>query len=51
MSIIYNMIEILKEKGLKQADLCSYLDINTSTFTTWKNYDRDPPAKYIMRIC
>ncbi len=51
MSIIYNIIEMLKEKGLKQADLCSYLEINTSTFATWKNRDTDPPAKYIMRIC
>ena len=51
MSIINRIIELLSEKGLKQIDLCSYLEINTSTFTTWKNRDTDPPAKYILRIC
>ena len=51
MSIINRIIELLNEKGLKQTDLCSYLEINTSTFTTWKNRDTDPPAKYILRIC
>lgn len=51
MSIINRIIELLNEKGLKQTDLCSYLEINTSTFTTWKNRNTDPPAKYILRIC
>ena len=51
MSVINRIIVLLNEKGLKQTDLCSFLEINTSTFTTWKNRDTDPPAKYILRIC
>lgn len=51
MCIIDNILSILKEKGLKQVDLCDYIDINTSTLTTWKNRKTDPPAKYIIRIC
>ncbi len=51
MSIINRIIELLNKKGLKQTDLCSFLEINTSTFTTWKNRDTDPPTKYILRIC
>ena len=51
MSIINRITELLNGKGLKQKDLCVFLEINTSTFTTWKNRDTDPPAKYILRIC
>ena len=51
LSIIDNILYLLDEKSLKQADLCSCLKINTSTFTTWKNRKTDPPAKYILLIC
>ena len=33
------------------ADLCRYLEINTSTMTNWKNRNTDPPVKYIVPIC
>ena len=51
LSIIDNILYLLDEIGLKQVDLCSCLNINTSTFTTWKNRGTDPPAKYILLIC
>ena len=51
LCIIDNIIVILKEKKLKQSDLCDYIGINTSTLTTWKSRKTDPPARYIIRIC
>lgn len=51
MYIIDNILYILKEKGLKQVDMCTYININTSTMTNWKNRKTDPPAKYIIPIC
>lgn len=49
--IIKRILSLLDEKSLKMADLCRYLDINTSTMTNWKNRGTDPPAKYIIPIC
>ncbi|MBQ5320295.1 MAG: helix-turn-helix domain-containing protein [Oscillospiraceae bacterium] len=51
MSLINNILDILKDKHKKQSELCTYLGINTSTMTNWKNRDTDPPAKYIIPIC
>lgn len=51
MSIIDNMMRLLEEKGLSQADLCKHLGINTSTMTNWKQRGTDPSAKYIIPIC
>lgn len=51
MYIIDDILNLLEKKGLKQADLCSYIHINTSTMTNWKNRKTDPPAKYIIPIC
>lgn len=51
MSLINNILDILKDKHQKQSELCTYLGINTSTMTNWKNRDTDPPAKYIIPIC
>lgn len=51
LSIIDNILSLLKQKGLKQADLCNFIGINTSTMTNWKNRKTDPPAKYIIPIC
>ncbi len=51
MSIIDNLLNILEEKGLSQADLCKHLGINTSTMTNWKQRGTDPSAKYIIPIC
>lgn len=49
--IIKRILELLESKNLKMADLCRYLDINTSTMTNWKNRNTDPPAKFIFPIC
>ena len=51
MSIIDNLLQLLDEKGLSQADLCKYLGTNTSTMTNWKQRGTDPAAKYIIPIC
>ena len=51
LSIIERLLIIIKEKGLKPADLCKAIDINTSTMTNWKQRNTDPPAKYIIPIC
>lgn len=49
--IIQRILTLLEEKSLKAADLCRYIDINTSTMTNWKNRNTDPPAKLIAPIC
>lgn len=51
LSIIMNILRILEKKGLTQTELCSAININTSTMTNWKNRNTDPPAKYIIPIC
>lgn len=51
MSLINDILDILGSKNKRQADLCSYLGINTSTMTNWKNRNTDPPSKYIIPIC
>ncbi len=49
--IINRILLLLEQKSLKMADLCRYLDINTSTMANWKTRETDPPVKYIPRIC
>ena len=51
LSIIDNLIKLLNEKNIPQNELCAHLDITTSTFSTWKKRNSDPPSKYIIRIC
>ncbi len=51
MFIINNLLSLLEEKGLKQADLCEAIGISSSTMTNWKNRGTDPPAKHIVSIC
>lgn len=51
MSIIDNLLNMLGDKHIKQADLCNALHISSSTITNWKNRNTDPPAKYIIPIC
>lgn len=51
LSIINNILSILEQKGINQAALCSHLKIGTSTMTTWKKRNTDPPSKYIVPIC
>lgn len=51
LSLINDILSILNTQNKKQSELCSYLNINTSTMTNWKNRNTDPPAKYIIPIC
>ncbi len=51
MSLINDILGMLSSQNKRQADLCAYLKINTSTMTNWKNRNTDPPAKYIIPIC
>ena len=51
MSIIDNLIKLLNEKNIPQNELYVHLGITTSTFSTWKKRNSDPPSKYIIRIC
>lgn len=51
MFVINNILSLLEEKGLKQADLCEAIRISSSTMTNWKNRGTDPPAKHIIPIC
>ena len=51
MTINEKMFELLKIKGIKAKDLCDFLNINTSTMTTWKSRGTNPPAEFIGPIC
>ena len=41
----------MKIKNKKQSALCAYLNLSSSTVTSWKLRNTDPPAKYIIPIC
>lgn len=41
---------LMKEKGLKDKDICEYAGINQSTFATWKQKNRDPKPEYLPDI-
>lgn len=51
MSIIERLLIILDKKNHKMSELCSFLNINTSTMANWKTRNTDPPAKYLIPIC
>lgn len=51
MSIIDRLLYALDTTGISQTDLCTYIDVGTSTISNWKNRKTDPPAKYIFPIC
>ena len=40
----------LKKNNKKQMDLCSYVGISNSTFSTWKKRGTSPAAEYIPNI-
>ena len=50
MEIIERIYQTLDEKGKLAVDLCKALDIRTSTMSTWKTRNGDPPAKYMKTI-
>lgn len=50
MEIIERIYKILKESDKKAYELCKKLDISTSTMSTWKSRNSDPPAKYMKTI-
>ena len=51
MDIMNRIIERLKEINRTQADICNYIGINYSVFTTWKKRGTEPPTKYLIKIC
>lgn len=50
MEIIERITQTLKEKNKLAIDLCHVLDIQTSTMSTWKTKNRNPPAEYMPTI-
>jgi len=50
MSIIERIYELLKEKHKMASDLCKVLGISTSTMSTWKTRNTDPPASSMKQI-
>jgi len=51
MDILNRMLEIMKEKNIKNADLAEFLGINRSVVSTWKSRSTNPPIEYTVRIC
>lgn len=51
MTICERMFTILEEKNLTAYGLCQAIGVGTSTTTTWKKRNTDPPAKHICDIC
>lgn len=51
MTICEKIFAIMDEKNKRAVDLCRILDVGTSTMTTWKKRNTDPPAKYLAQIC
>lgn len=51
MDIMDRIMERLKEINRTQADICNYIGINYSVFTTWKKRGTEPPTKYLVKIC
>lgn len=52
MTVCERMFSLLENTpGKNAASLSKLLGIKTSTTTTWKQRNTDPPAKYLIRIC
>lgn len=47
---IQRITELMKERGLKDKDLCEYANIKQSTFATWKQKGRNPKPEYLPDI-
>lgn len=50
MEICDRIFSTLDKKDKMAADLCKFLDIQSSTMSTWKTRKKDPPAKYMKKI-
>ena len=51
MTICERMFQELERKNLTAYGLCQAIGVGTSTTTTWKTRNTDPPAKHIYNIC
>lgn len=51
MTIGNRVLDILKQKGLKQKDLAAYLGTKPSTINGWREPNRNPSSDLIVRIC
>lgn len=51
MRLGLRVLELLHERGLKQADLATFLKTKPSTISGWKLENRNPSAEMIIPIC
>lgn len=51
MTICERMFQELERRNLTAYGLCQAIGVGTSTTTTWKARNTDPPAKHIATIC
>ena len=51
MTICERMFNELEKKNLTAYGLCKAIGVGTSTTTTWKKRNTDPPAEHIAKIC
>lgn len=51
MTIGNRVIDLLKQKKLKQKDLAAYLHTGTSTISGWNEPNRNPSSDMIIPIC
>lgn len=50
MEIIERILKTLDEKDKLAVELCRLLDIQQSTFSSWKTRKKNPPAEYLKTI-
>lgn len=50
MKIIERIFKTLDDRGKKAQDLCELLNIRSSTISTWKTRNTNPPAEYMPAI-
>lgn len=50
MDVIDRVYYLLDEQDKRAVDLCEFLEIRTSSMSTWKTRHTDPPVKYLAKI-
>lgn len=50
MEIIERILKTLDEKDKMAVELCRLLNIQQSTFSSWKTRKKNPPAEYLKTI-